>query len=142
MKILNMFKKIGIIIILILIFGLYTGWYVEPGVCNGPYRQRAIGVSIIKPFFPGTWHFYLGFGNKHWDYKETRSLSKIRECKVKGTNDVFGSDYEVGEEFEMECVWVKSGYINRSGCAYWYNKDYYLQGNVIDLTPWSKKVKD
>jgi len=135
-------KKVLVIIIFALVFGLYTGWYIDEGVCNGPYKQRAIGISIIKPFLRGHWKVYLGFGNKHWDYKETKSRSKTRECRVKGTDDVFGSDYKIGEEFEMECDWVKDDYVRRSGCAWYYDKGYNLKGEIIDLTPWAKKVKD
>jgi len=134
-------NKTLIAIIFILIFGIYTGWYIDPGVCNGPYKQRAIGINVTKPFLRGHWHFYLGFGNKHWDYQEKVSDSRSRECRVKGTDDTFGIDYETGEEFEMECVWVKDDYVRRSGCAYWYDK-YERTDNIIDLTPWAKKVKD
>jgi len=138
-----MFKKIKIVLIFLLIFGLYTGWYVDPGVCNGPYRQKALGVSIIKPFFPGTWHLYFGIGNKHWDYKQEKTISYYTECEDIETGEEFiDKDHESEEHFLMDCVYIRKERIHESGCAYWYNKDYYLQGDIIDLTPWSRRIKD
>lgn len=135
-------KKI-ILFLIILIAGLYIGiGRIDPGICNGPYRQRALHISIIKPIFSGQWDLWLAFGNKHWDYKEEVYQSKTRECRVKGTNDIFGTDYKVGQKFEMECVWFQETRTNHEGCAYWYGNGYGLEGGVIDLTPWSRIVKD
>lgn len=135
--------KVLITIIILLILSLFIGIaHIDPGVCNGPYKQRALLVTITKPFFAGYWKVFLGFGNKHWDYQKEKDTSRYMECRDKKTGDLFMSYKADNEHFNMDCVWVRRDYINESGCAYWYDKDYYMEGNFIDLTPWSKRIKD
>jgi hypothetical protein len=135
-------KKLIVLTIVLTIFllGNYIGIGIMDSVCNGPYLQQALAVSYVKPFVAGNGLIYLGWGNKHWDYQVDKYTSKSRQCRVKGTDDVFGSDYKVGEKFDMECVWVEEERENISGCAFYYDHGYKGEGNFIDLTPWSKKI--
>lgn len=124
------------ILILLLVLGSYIGInFAQDSSCVGPYRQRIYRLTITKPFVIGYWELAFGFGNKHWDYKEKEQKLKRWVCD----KDNFG--LKDGQKITQTCYWEVETYVHQSGCAYWYDKGYEVE-NVIDLTPWSLKVKN
>lgn len=74
-------KKRFSYLVLFLVAGLYIDidtdfdWTDQWTQCNGSYLQRSVLVQTIVPFRPERENFYFGFGNKHFNYERSISIS-------------------------------------------------------------------
>ena len=132
-------KKIIALFLLLSILGSYIGFGSKDTVCNGPFRQNAIQLTITKPFVAGYWDMWLGFGNKHYDLITNTYDNKRWICDDDNTYKRL--DLKEGEKYTTTCYWEKYTETIVSGCGWEYGKGYkYNNDFFINLTPWTKVV--